>query len=102
MNHYMEKLITHLSQRHSAGTKLTGGDLLELLWYCYLEERKLDPQEIREGFQEVDSLLAQLPLRSADRIFDIVCAQCCRYQRQAFLDGLMLGAGLHGAMTAQQ
>ena len=102
MNHYIEKLIIHLSERKSTGTKLTGEDLLEQLWYCYLEEKTVDPEEIREGFREVDSLLERLPLKSADRVFDVVYGQCCRYQRQAFLDGLMLGVGLHGAMTTDQ
>lgn len=100
MNHYIKMLITHLSECHPSGTKLTGDELLEQLWYCYLEEKNVDPQEIRDGFREVDRLLASLPQREASLIFDVVCQQCCRYQREAFLDGLRLGTGLHQALMA--
>ena len=100
MNNYLEKLLSELSRRESETTHLTGEDLLEQLWYCYLEERRADSVEIREGFREVDAILGQLPLKSADQLFDAVCRQCCRYQREAFLDGLILGVGLHGVMAA--
>ena len=100
MNHYFKLLFAELSHRESETTHLTGEDLLEQLWYCYLEERRADSVEIREGFREVDAVLGQLPLKSADQLFDAVCRQCCRYQREAFLDGLTLGVGLHGALAA--
>ena len=100
MNHYIKLLFAELSRRESETTHLTGEDLLEQLWYCYLEERSADSGEIREGFREVDAILGQLPLKSADQLFDAVCRQCCRYQREAFLDGLILGVGLHGLITA--
>ena len=100
MNHYIKLLFTELSRRESSTTHLTGEDLLEQLWYCYLEERRADSGEIWEGFREVDAILGQLPLKSADQLFDEVCRQCCRYQREAFLDGLILGVGLHGLITA--
>lgn len=99
MNNYLEKLLSELSRRESETTHLTGEDLLEQLWHCYLEERRADSGEIREGFREVDAILGQLPLKSADQLFDAVCRQCCWYQREAFLDGLTLGVGLHGLIT---
>ena len=102
MNHYVEQLLTEVSHRHSSTTNLTGRDLLEQLWYCYLEENRADSEGIREGFRKIDTILGQLPLKSADKLFDEVCRQCCRYQREAFLDGLILGIGLHGVMVAQK
>ena len=100
MNHYIDKLITHLSEHSPSGTRLTGKDLLEQLWYCYLEEKNVDPQEIREGFREIDRLLEQLPTRGASQVFDTVCQQCVRYQRETFLDGLRLGISLHQALSS--
>lgn len=100
MKMYVNQLLMHLTQYQSERTSLTGKDLLEQLWYCYLEENRADSKEIREGFREIDMILGQLPLKSADQLFDEVCRQCCRYQREAFLDGLILGMGLHGALAA--
>ena len=100
MNHYIKLLFTELSRRESETTHLTGEDLLEQLWHCYLEERRADSGEIREGFRKIEAILGQLPLKSADQLFDEACRQCCRYQREAFLDGLILGVGLHGVMAA--
>lgn len=88
MKHDLRALVNHLSERSLCGTVLTGADLLEQLWYFYLEENTADPPEIREGFRDVEKLLEPLPFRSANQIFDTVSQQCCRYQRQAFLDGL--------------
>ena len=100
MNHYIKLLFTELSRRESETTLLTGEDLLEQLWHCYLEGRRADSGEIREGFRKIEAILGQLPLKSADQLFDEICRQCCRYQREAFLDGLILGVGLHGVMAA--
>ena len=100
MNPYIESLITHLSEYALSGTNLTGNDLLEQLWYCYLEEKTVDPQQIRDGFREVDHLLESIPQCSASLVFDVVCQQCCRYQRQAFLDGLRLGVGLQQSLSS--
>ena len=100
MNHYIKLLFTELSRRESETTHLTGEDLLEQLWHCYLEERRADSGEIREGFRKIEAILGQLPIKSADQLFDETCRQCCRYQREAFLDGLILGVGLHGVMAA--
>ena len=101
MKHDVKALVDHLSGRSLCRTDLTGADLLEQLWYCYLEENSADPQEIRDGFRDVDKLLEPLPFASANQLFDIVSRQCCRYQRQAFLDGLTLGARLHQTLTAE-
>ena len=100
MKVYMERFLEYLSRRESETTHLTGEDLLEQLWHCYLEERRADSGEIREGFRKIEAILGQLPLKSADQLFDEICRQCCRYQREAFLDGLILGVGLHGVMAA--
>lgn len=102
MNQDIKKLITHLSEHSPSGTRLTGKDLLEQLWYCYLEEKTVDPHQIRDGFREIDILLAPLPSGSSSQVFDAVCQQCYRYQREAFLDGLILGAGLRQALSATE
>ena len=98
MDQHINKLIEHLSERDSETTKLTGEDLMQQLWYYYLEENTADPEEIKEGFREVDALLKTPPMKCADRIFDVVCQQCGRYQRTAFLDGLALGSRLQEAL----
>lgn len=96
-----DRLITELLQHQAGGTNMTGEDLLEQLWFCYLEENRADSKEIREGFRKMDAILGQLPIKSADQLFDEACRQCCRYQREAFLDGLTLGVRLHAALSLQ-
>jgi hypothetical protein len=96
-----DRLLTELLQHQAGGTNMTGEDLLEQLWFCYLEENRADSKEIREGFRKIDAILGQLPIKSADQLFDEACRQCCRYQREAFLDGLTLGVRLHATLSLQ-
>lgn len=60
-----DRLITELLQHQAGGTNMTGEDLLEQLWFCYLEENRADSKEIREGFRKIDAILGQLPIKSA-------------------------------------
>lgn len=98
MSLYINTLLHHLAERHSRTCGLSGEDLLEQLWHCYLEDATIEPAEIRAAFREVDSILEQLAFRDADRIFDLTCQLCCLYQRSAFLDGMTLGLQLSAAV----
>ena len=99
MNPYINKLLTHLAQSAPEDADMSGEELLEQLWYYYIEETTVEPKEIRAAFREIDRSLEKLPGKEADRICDLTCRLCYLYQRSAFLDGLTLGAQLSGAIA---
>lgn len=98
MNKHIQKLLTHLSERTPQACTITGEDLLEHLWFTYLEETSADPQEIRAAFREIDSLLQPLPKKDANHLWDLICKVCYVHQHISFLDGVTLGAQLHTAL----
>ena len=67
MKHDLRALVNHLSERSLCGTVLTGADLLEQLWYFYLEENTADPPEIREGFRDVENCWNRFLLEAQTR-----------------------------------
>ena len=63
--------------------------------YCaYAESHESDPQEIGDGFKELEEYLCVLPLENNNTVFNLCCRLCCAYERKAFLDGLQYGAEL--------
>ena len=68
--------------------------ILEQLYLVYAESHESDPQEIRDGFKELDALLECLPLADNNSVWNLVCQLCTAYERKAFLDGLQYGAHL--------
>ena len=98
MHPYINKLMTHLSQRTPQAGDMSGQELLEQLWYYYIEETTVEPEAIRAAFREIDRSLELLPSKEADRICDLTCRLCYLYQHSAFLDGVTLGAQLSGAI----
>ena len=53
-----------------------------------------DPQEIGDGFKELEEYLCVLPLDNNNAVFNLCCRLCSAYERKAFLDGLQYGAEL--------
>ena len=68
--------------------------VLDQLYLAYAESHESDPQEIRDGFKELDTLLARLPLADNNSVWHLCCQLCMAYERKAFLDGLQYGAHL--------
>ena len=68
--------------------------VLDQLYLAYAESHESDPQEIRDGFKELDALLECLPLADNNSVWNLVCQLCTAYERKAFLDGLQYGAHL--------
>ena len=68
--------------------------VLEQLYQAYIQSREGDPEEIKEGFQELEEFLCFLPLEDNDAVFTLCCNLCSIYQRMAFMDGLQYGARL--------
>ena len=68
--------------------------VLDQLYHAYAESHESDPQEIGDGFKELEEYLRVLPLDNNNAVFNLCCRLCSAYERKAFLDGLQYGARL--------
>lgn len=71
-----------------------GKTVLDQLYHAYAESHESDPQEISDGFRELEEYLCVLPLDNNNAVFNLCCRLCSAYERKAFLDGLQYGAEL--------
>ena len=68
--------------------------VLDQLYLAYAESHESDPQEIRDGFKELEEFLCSLPLDDNNAVFNLCCRLCSAYEEKAFHDGLLYGAYL--------
>lgn len=68
--------------------------VLDQLYQAYAESHESDPEEIGDGFKELEEFLCSLPLENNNAVFNLCCRLCSAYERKAFLDGLQYGAHL--------
>ena len=68
--------------------------VLDQLYHAYAESHESDPQEIGDGFKELEEFLCVLPLEDNNAVFNLCCRLCSAYEQKAFLDGLQYGANL--------
>lgn len=68
--------------------------ILEQLYQAYAESHESDPQEISNGFKELDDLLGDLSLDDNNAVWNLCCQLCTAYEHKAFIDGLQYGAHL--------
>ena len=68
--------------------------VLDQLYHAYAESHERDPQEIGDGFKELEKYLCVLPLDNNNAVFNLCCCLSSAYERKAFLDGLQYGAEL--------
>ena len=68
--------------------------VMDQLYQAYAESHESDPQEISEGFKELEEFLCNLPLDDNNAVFNLCCRLCIAYERKAFMDGLQYGAYL--------
>ena len=68
--------------------------VLDQLYQAYAESHESDPEEIGNGFKELEEFLHTLPLDDNNAVFNLCCRLCSAYERKAFLDGLQYGANL--------
>ena len=68
--------------------------VMDHMYVAYTETKERDPQEISQGFAELDDYLQEISLDDNNAIFCLVCRLCGLYEQRAFKDGLQLGAHL--------
>ena len=85
MNAYIQK---HPFDSGNSGCET----VLDQLYEAYAESHESDPEEIGDGFKELEEFLHALPLEDNNAVFNLCCRLCSAYERKAFLDGLQYGA----------
>ena len=68
--------------------------VLDQLYQAYAESHESDPEEINDGFKELEEFLCSLPLKDNNAVFNLCCHLCSAYEHKAFVDGLQYGAQL--------
>lgn len=64
-------------------------DLLDVLFRCYQESRKMDSKEIQSDFKHLDSILSKLSLDDNNRVFLLTCELCELHSKNAFHTGIL-------------
>lgn len=82
----------HISDHPLELKNIDAASVLELLYTEYTEIRGRDPDEIRQGYEELNDYLEPLSLDDNNAIFSLVVRLCCAYEQTAFLDGVKIGA----------
>ena len=94
----MNKIVSQLNDyltSHPIDLGTSGcSTVLNQLYQAYADSHESDPPEIREGFKELDNLLADLPLDDNNTVWNLCCRLCIAYERKAFTDGLKYGTHL--------
>ena len=93
------KSISEAMKAHILAHPFDSGDLdcktvLDQLYRAYAESHESDPQEIGDGFKELEEYLCVLPLDDNNAVFNLCCRLCTYYERKAFIDGLQYSAEL--------
>lgn len=68
--------------------------VLEMLYDAYRELNKPESDSIRANFSHLNDLLGQLSLQDMDTVWYCICDLCINYQKNAFEDGVRMGAKL--------
>ena len=94
MNDIAKKLKAYIEAHPFQAGDEEGTTALDQLYLAYAESHESDPEEIRDGFKELEEFLHTLPLADNNAVFNLCCRLCSAYERKAFLDGLQYGAHL--------
>ena len=94
MNDIAKKLKAYIEAHPFQAGDGESTTVLEQLYQAYAESHESDPEEIRDGFKELEEFLCTLPLADNNAVFNLCCRLCTAYEHKAFLDGLQYGANL--------
>lgn len=94
MNDIAKKLKAYIEAHPFQSGDGEGTTVLDQLYLAYAESHESDPEEIRDGFKELEDFLCVLPLADNNAVFNLCCKLCSAYERKAFLDGIQYGVRL--------
>lgn len=81
MSAYIE---THPFDSGDSGCKT----VLDQLYQAYAESHETDPEEIGNGFKELEEFLCSLPLEDNNAVFNLCCRLCSAYERMILVPEL--------------
>lgn len=99
MNRYIENLKSFLAEQAPNYSYDDINSLLEMLYYYYTISNPVDNAVIRCQFKELNDVLCHLSLKEIDAVFALTGDLCVAYERQAFLDGIHVGARLFSELN---
>ena len=67
---------------------------MDFLYISYSEISRSDPEDITQGFADLDSFLDGMSFEESTEVFTNVCRLCLAYEKRAFLNGLHFDAQL--------
>lgn len=76
--------------------------MLEFLWDHYTNENPVDSTQIRSGFRELDALAETLSWEDQNQISEMVVRLCLDHERQAFTEGIFVGAKLMAELMERE
>lgn len=94
MNPYIEKLKAFLETKHPVLKFDDADTILELLCYYYCASNSVDNTIIHCQFHALYDTLPRLSLDEFDAVFAITADLCLSYEKQAFMDGVLVGMQL--------
>lgn len=94
MNDIAKKLKAYIEAHPVHAGDGEGTTVLDQLYLAYAESHESDPEEIRDGFKELEEFLHTLPLDDNNAVFSLCCHLCIAYERKAFLDGIQYSSRL--------
>ena len=95
----MQKNIARLLREQLKERTFDFGDIpaetvTDFLYTSYSEISRNDPEDITQGFADVDRFLDSMSFEESTEAFTNICRICLAYEKRGFLDGLHLGAQL--------
>lgn len=94
MNLYIQKLKEQLSETMPGYAEADINSVLEMLYSVYRERKGKDTEEIERHFSQLDEVLSKLTLKEYDKVWYAACGLCGLYEKEAFLEGIRVGASL--------
>lgn len=94
MNIHLKKLNDYLADHIPTSDNLDIHSSMEFLYYSYIAWNPIHTDVIKSNFDDLGIVMDMLSHSHADLLFTKVCSLCEAFEKEAFLDGLYMGAKL--------
>ena len=71
-----------------------GDSILTLLYEAYIDENRLDNEQIKTNFNVLYEAMNGMTLKEIDTIIYPVCALCREHEKTGFIEGIKVGLRL--------
>lgn len=91
---FMDILRKHISEHAPNYGDWDAHSVLEMLYVAYSDYNTTGPDEVQSIFHKLRLLLDDMPEKSVEQVFDMVCDLCSDHERSGFTEGVKLGVHL--------